>query len=305
MPEVSVIIPNYNHAFYLKERIDSVLNQTFKDLEVIILDDLSSDNSREIIELYRDHPKVTQIVYNDVNSGSTFKQWKKGMNLAQGEFIWIAESDDWCEPSFLEHLVEAFKQNQNCVIAYCQSYCVKNNQILWQSSHQYLEEHLKGLAFIRSKMVTGNAIFNASMSLFRKKVIQSVSDKYTSFKFCGDWAFWIELARQGDVFISGRVLNYFRKHEKDVSGKAYKDGINFPEELSILSDLFKNKIIDKETFLLSLKEKYNRYKSIEGNISPENRHAAQLLFFTDKETKAFLVKPNSSSIFDTLKKLLK
>jgi glycosyltransferase involved in cell wall biosynthesis len=93
-PLVSVIIPNYNHAAYLNERIDSVLNQTFRDFEVILLDDCSTDNSREIIESYRGHEKISQIEYNEVNSGSTFIQWKKGLDLAQGDWIWIAESDD-------------------------------------------------------------------------------------------------------------------------------------------------------------------------------------------------------------------
>ena len=64
-PLVSVIIPSYNHEKFLKERIDSVLNQTFQDFELIILDDLSPDNSREIIESYRAHPKVSHIIFNE------------------------------------------------------------------------------------------------------------------------------------------------------------------------------------------------------------------------------------------------
>lgn len=91
---VSVIIPNYCHARFLNQRIDSVLNQTYSDYEVIILDDCSTDNSREIIESYRNHPKISHIVYNEKNSGSTFIQWEKGFELARGEYIWIAESDD-------------------------------------------------------------------------------------------------------------------------------------------------------------------------------------------------------------------
>ena len=91
---VSVIIPNYNHAPFLKERIDSVLNQTYDNFEVIILDDKSTDNSKEVIANYRGHSKISHIVYNEENSGSTFKQWQKGFSLAKGDYIWIAESDD-------------------------------------------------------------------------------------------------------------------------------------------------------------------------------------------------------------------
>jgi glycosyltransferase involved in cell wall biosynthesis len=71
-PIVSVIIPNYNHAPFLKERIESVLNQSFQDFEVILLDDCSTDNSRDIIEQYRHHPRVSNIIFNEQNTGNTF-----------------------------------------------------------------------------------------------------------------------------------------------------------------------------------------------------------------------------------------
>ncbi len=82
---ISVIIPNYNHAFYLEQRIESILSQNFKDFEVIILDDKSTDNSKEIIEKYRNHPPhISTIIYNEANSGSTFIQWNKGVSLSKG-----------------------------------------------------------------------------------------------------------------------------------------------------------------------------------------------------------------------------
>src|ERR1700742_1367615 len=105
MAKVSVIVPNYNHSRYLNQRIDSVLSQTYQDFELIILDDCSTDDSRKIIKQYQEHPKVSHIVFNETNSGTTFKQWKKGIELAKGKYIWIAESDDWCEPNLLETLV--------------------------------------------------------------------------------------------------------------------------------------------------------------------------------------------------------
>ena len=83
---VSVIIPNYNHSAFLKERIQSVLNQTYSDFELIILDDCSSDKSRDIIESFRSNPKVSHIIYNDRNSGSTFRQWNK-RQAKQSEFL--------------------------------------------------------------------------------------------------------------------------------------------------------------------------------------------------------------------------
>ena len=88
---VSVIVPCYNHAPYLKQRIESILNQTYQNFELILLDDVSPDESGEILLSYKDHPKVSHCIINERNSGSTFHQWNKGIALAQGELIWIAE----------------------------------------------------------------------------------------------------------------------------------------------------------------------------------------------------------------------
>ena len=120
-PLVSVIIPNYNHARYLKQRLDSVFNQTYQNFEVIFLDDCSSDNSLEIVEQYKGNPHLSQIVVNETNSGSTFKQWDKGFGLAKGDLIWIAESDDFCELNFLKELVTQIENSENVVLAFCSS----------------------------------------------------------------------------------------------------------------------------------------------------------------------------------------
>ena len=76
---VSVIVPCYNHAPYLQARIDSIINQTYQNFELILLDDLSPDNSAEIILSYKNHPKVSHCIINEKNSGSTFAQWNKGL----------------------------------------------------------------------------------------------------------------------------------------------------------------------------------------------------------------------------------
>src|ERR1700738_5096767 len=104
MGKLSVIVPNYNHARFLRQRIESVLNQTFHDFEVILLDDCSTDDSRSILSEYAADPRV-RIEFNEKNSGSTFMQWNKGVRLARGEYVWIAESDDYADARMLERLV--------------------------------------------------------------------------------------------------------------------------------------------------------------------------------------------------------
>ena len=110
MPKVTVILPNYNHGRYLTRRIESILNQTYRDFVLLIMDDASTDNSREIIERYTGDSRV-KTIYNSKNSGSPYLQWKLGLSHAQTDYVWIAESDDSAELTLLETLVDRLDRN--------------------------------------------------------------------------------------------------------------------------------------------------------------------------------------------------
>ena len=290
-PLVSVIVPNYNHSVYLKQRLDSILCQTYQNFELIILDDCSTDNSKEIIDSYKDNSKISKIIFNHENSGNTFKQWEKGLEIANGEYIWIAESDDWCEPVLLETLVSGLLNNKQCSVAYAQSYAITNPNIIdWRSNHQKLFDYVNGLEYIKENMLFINSIFNASMALFKKEYYLKISNRYTSFKFCGDWFFWIELAQKGDVFISGRLLNYFRRHDQDVTGKANACGYNFIEELGILKILKNKNIINGQQYKSALLFKYFRYFIDKNKFNKNIRLEIEQAFYwnENKSYKYFL-----------------
>ncbi len=240
--KVSVIIPNYRHALYLKERIDSVLEQTYRDFEVIILDDCSPDDSREIIETYRTREKIAHIVYNERNSGSTFMQWQKGFDLAQGEYIWIAESDDFADPGFLSSCVEQLENEPSCTLAYTESRLV-------DAESRPMKKRMKGAYsksspcdmwdghdFVLRNMLRCNTIYNASMVVFRKAAIPA--DKtYMQFRLNGDWLFWVEIALQGKVAHINAPYNNFRQHEVKVTQTSRTDGTGLAELLR-LYDIF-------------------------------------------------------------------
>lgn len=292
MPAVSVVIPNYNHAPYLKQRIDSILAQSFQDFEVIILDDCSTDESRMIIEEYRENVKVQSIIYNNINSGGPFTQWKRGIEAASGKYIWIAESDDWCEPSLLETLIKAFNDNEECVMAYVQTHTVHGNSIIQTSSYPKLAEYIEGKEYIRKHLAAQCAIWNASMLLFKKTCYYNVSDWFINFKMCGDWQFYIELAGQGEVFVSGKVLNYFRKHDKDVSGKMYGTGANYIEEIDILTGLSESSLITPEEFKRHILNKYLFFLVARNGFTTEMNKVIENKFFNANglNLKGFLVK---------------
>lgn len=287
MPKVSVILPNYNHAIYLDERIESILNQSFRDFELIILDDCSTDHSRQVIDKYKDHEKVSTIIYNDVNSGSTFLQWEKGIAKSMGEYIWIAESDDWCELNLLAELVSGLEKDQNCTFSYCQSYCIQNtNQISWQSQHPLLSEVIDGNIFIRQYMLLNNSVFNASMVLWKKELFQSVSKEFLNYKFCGDWLFWVELCKYGNVHISGKLLNYFRKHDNDISGKAGKSGLEIVEMLKVLNSLYSEKLIDDKEYKNAYKRHFKRYWTQKSSLDLKISMEIKLMFKNPTSAKA-------------------
>lgn len=242
---ISIIIPNYNHSKYLDERIQSILNQTYKNFEVIILDDCSPDNSKEVIEKYKNYPQITNIIYNETNSGSTFVQWNKGFELAKGEYIWIAESDDIADKNFLNKLVEKITNNKNCVLAFSNSSFIDSNSniIPYKEHRKRLEElYINGTDFVKKYMLGINNIYNASAVIFKKNVLKNIdSSLYIKFKASGDRLFWILVCLQGNVCYIPEKLNYFRQHNNKVSPKALLSGIASKEDFQIYN-FINNKI---------------------------------------------------------------
>lgn len=228
MPFVSIIIPNYNHVSFLKQRIDSVLEQTFQDFELIILDDCSLDNSKEIIESYRNNPKISHIIYNEKNSGSTFDQWRKGVELAKAEWVWIAESDDWAEKTFLQEM-KTFTENVEVDLAYCESYFAdekgeKKGLVNWarmvEPEHWERDFINSGKEEITNYLFYRNTIPNASAVLVKKNILQSALESFPfQFRYAGDWYIWVKCVEAGNVAFLNQPLNYFRQHKQTTRSK--------------------------------------------------------------------------------------
>ena len=251
MPQVSIIIPNFNHAQYLKQRIDTVLNQSFQDFELIILDDRSTDSSREIIEEYRSHPKIAQIVYNELNGGSPFKQWEKGLSLAKGEFVWIAESDDYADVSFLEILMPLIKKNQNAGIVFCKSHWVNTEGRKGKDLSIYHRSfHKTGIFEIHDVLTRHCSIQNVSSCIIRKKLALASIGGLKKYKSCGDWIFYTRVLQTSDLIFEESVLNYFRWYHTNISDSAQKEGLWITEGVDVLNNIdFKKVSISSGDFL--------------------------------------------------------
>ncbi len=219
-PLVTVILPNYNHAPFLKQRLDSILAQGIGDLEILLLDDASTDESRTILEAFAATQPRARLIFNTANSGSTFKQWRKALGLARGQFVWIAESDDSAEPGLLAALLHKLRRQPDAAFAYAQSRMIDDTDrslglpIEWTadiSATRWLIDFAgPGREEIREVLAIKNSIPNASAVLFRNfnGIADLVDD---TMRLCADWLFWVRLCRRGGIAFDARPLNRWRQ----------------------------------------------------------------------------------------------
>lgn len=238
MPAVSIILPNYNHANFLKQRIDSILNQTFADFELLIFDDASKDKSQEIINTYSDE-RIALVELAKSNSGSPFGFWQKGISQSKAPLVWIAESDDYADPNFLFQLTEEFKKDPRNQIVFCASHWVNPlGEIIHSPAHENAFLHKAYSEVLTDEFLKGPLVYNASSALFKKeKLVELDFEKLKSFKYAGDWYFWSSFGRNGSITRLPARLNFFRRHENNVSFQAEKDGLDLIEGIRIVGSL--------------------------------------------------------------------
>jgi glycosyltransferase involved in cell wall biosynthesis len=247
-PKVSIVLPNYNYARYLDERIQSVLNQTYQDFELIILDDASTDDSLKVIDRYSKHKNVSTHFFQ-VNSKTTYKRWNDGANMAKGEYLMFAGADDSCDPSLLEKLVGILDSNPTVGLAYSQSWFMDESGTNLFTMKRYtdiLDSHRWISSFIDSGesellyMSIENTIFNASSVLIRRSKFLEHGGFDTKYRLASDWLLWFKILADSDIGFVCEPLNNFRHHNKTVrkvDGKGIKD---MQEIFDIVSELIQS-----------------------------------------------------------------
>jgi len=242
LPKVSIIVPNFNHAKYLQERLDSIYGQTYDNVEVILLDDCSIDDSVSILQDYAQrYSDKTICSLNMVNSGRVFSQWKNGLELATGDLVWIAESDDYCSANFIEELVRCF-QNPAVMLAFARSDFVRGTPPIkaWTS-----EEYLRDLgleiwdrpfiksahSMVKSGWAFKNIIPNVSGAIFRHPGKMDIlnESQWLTMIMCGDWVFYLSIMRGGLVAYSPFATNCYRQHSLNTSVNTQREDSYYRE----------------------------------------------------------------------------
>lgn len=249
-PRVTVVIPNFNHERFLQERLESIYSQTYANFDVLLLDDCSSDGSQNILNEFANRfPSKTARLYNQHNSGSPFSQWVTGIERAQGELVWIAESDDLCNRDFLERMVTAFA-DESVLLAYGDIQFISDDGKLIPGVSQYLattgytqwdtpyvktaHDEFQGPFGVK------NIIVNASGALFRKPLLPNeIRQQLASFGICGDWWFYQLVSRGGRIAYVPQAKAYFRQHTTNASGAPRRRESYYREHFDLTVELCK------------------------------------------------------------------
>jgi glycosyltransferase involved in cell wall biosynthesis len=246
-PKITIIVPNYNHSIYLEKRLSSIYHQSYNNYEVILLDDFSSDQSKKILLKYqKQYPEKTRCLFNEENSGSAFSQWKKGIENAKGELVWIAESDDYCDLNFLEMLVPLFA-DETILLSYAHSIFVdeKDHKHIFAFEH-YLSDINKGkwdTSYIssahnevNSSLGLKNTIPNVSSVIFRRPKGNTAilnDPNWLNMKVCGDWLFYLNFIRGGRIAYCNETNNYYRIHQASTSKETHIKDIYYKEHETV------------------------------------------------------------------------
>lgn len=228
-PKVSVIVPNYNHGKFLEQRLSTILGQTFQDFEVVFLDDASKDDSLEVFKRFSEDPRIVRSIINQKNSGNPYRQWNRGLLESQGDYIWIAESDDFSHPDFLATMVSILDANPNVGISFCQSIKVDESSNEIGSTLDWTAE-LGAELWMRDFIARGRedcgrflirkcVIPNVSSALIRKASLSSVGNAHDAMRYCGDYFTYAKLLEISDLAYVSRALNNFRFSRNTVRTK--------------------------------------------------------------------------------------
>ena len=237
---VTVVIPAYNHGAYISQCIESVLEQGIQDLELIIIDDASSDNTAAIAEKYTLDDRVT-LIRNENNLGS-YANNSKAIRVGQGKyFVWL-HGDDYLLPGHLNDALVRLEDNPHCDLAYSPCYWVdEQDRIIRLSQHpgHCLHEYAGGRNEVAELLTYDNYVTPSSAVMRR-----SALDKFTGFDInirAGDWYLFVQLALNNSNFIFiNRASTCYRIHEGQFSNEFYQSDKPLMAHIGILENVLIN-----------------------------------------------------------------
>lgn len=247
--KVSVIIPSYNHHKFIDKAIQSVLNQTYSNFELIIVDDASKDNSIEIIEKYND-PRIKKY-YLKENIGAV-SSLNLLIDMADGEYIALLNSDDLWLPTKLEKQVNFMECNKEIGACFTWANFIddKGKEIsrekVFYSDIFFKENRSQGM-WLRYFYDNGNTLCHPSV-LIRKKIYIQVGKLSNAYRQLPDYEFWIRLIKKYNIYIVQEVLTSHRRYDGEVSNTSaisFDNDTRQMYEINLIYDTFFDDISPK------------------------------------------------------------
>lgn len=236
MPKISVVIPAYNQEKFITETIESILNQTYKDFEIIVVDDGSTDCTKQKLEKFGSKIKIIE----QPNLERAIAR-NNGVKNSQGEYIAFVDSDDiWTEDK-LENQIKVLEEKKDCMFIY--SACGRVNQ--YSKKIKPAKRQLEGYSGnIFEELLIRNFIASATPLIKREffNKTQGFNSKYIPYE---DWELWIRLSLLGKIYFLPKVLAYYRIHKNQSVRKVKAEKIEVVTT-SILEDSFKLKNISND-----------------------------------------------------------
>lgn len=207
-PKVSVLIPAYNYAHYLTEAIESVLTQSFEDFELVIIDNCSTDNTKDIVYNYAKDDSRVVFIENNENIGM-FRNYNQALLHARGEYIKFLNADDKFHPEILEKFVRILDEHQDISLVTSHRQYFQNGSDIQKTEFSGIQNGKEMILLALSKI---NFIGEPTTVMFRKKNLNlGLFD--TSLIFFADLDMWLRQLSVGNLYIVDEVLSYVRRHD--------------------------------------------------------------------------------------------
>lgn len=215
MPTISVVMASYNHEKYINDAISSVMSQKIEDLELIIVDDFSKDNSRYIIHNWVNTDRRVKAIFHEKNEGIA-RTINDGIKIARGKLIAIMASDDMFKENAFEKIIAVLESSKNCGVAVLEGEYIdqKTRKTGLRFSELHRKPSVEKGSFFRD-LITGNFVCTG---VVRKSILEKYQIYYNEkVKYLNDWLFWLDLSRVCDFVFIREPLYYYRVHETNTS----------------------------------------------------------------------------------------
>lgn len=223
MPLISVIIPVYNVEKYLPRCLDSVLNQTCRDIEVVCVDDCSTDGSRAILEKYAAQDSRLQLVANETNKGSALSR-NAGLDRAKGDYVYFIDSDDFIDSDYLERMVAVAERSQSEIVLNLNILC-EHPAGATRYAHPTMKTVAEGGEWIARACMIQDSPVIIWARLYRREFLDRHALRYLDEHTCDDVVFhYLTHAYCDHLFVFlGSSYHYVIRSESIVGTAKQKD----------------------------------------------------------------------------------